>query len=63
MREKDRDMETERGEGGVREQDRKGLNYREASGGKITQGVGEIWVVISLSSSKCLFAPDVSIKY
>lgn len=39
------------------------LSVEKPSRGEITQGVGEMWVVISLSSSKCLFAPDVCIKY
>lgn len=41
------------------------IGLAEPSGGKLTQGVGKIWVVISFSSSFqfCLFAPDVCIKY
>lgn len=43
----DRYRDKERYREGFKEQDRNWLRCREPSGGKITQGVGEIWVVIS----------------
>lgn len=43
----DRHRDKERYREGFKEQDRNWLRCREPSGGKITQGVGEIWVVIS----------------